>query len=347
MIHETHEKKPIVKVLTREQYLRQLAAGSERLNIRLTNDYAFRKTFKNPTVAKGFIMAVTGIKEEEILKIEVADPYEEGESDDDKDGILDVKLHLNDNRKLNIEMQNRFQEDWSERSIFYNCRMFTEGFTHGSTYGSLEPCIHIGILNFIQLKSPGFHHQMLLMDKKTHEVYSSKFQFHVIELKKLKDVTEAEKEQEPELYKWAKVIAAKSWEAICMETKGNPYMEAAKDELEKINQDENERYLYLRREMAISDEISRLQTAVNQGRREGLEEGRKAGLEDGEFLKLISLIKKKYLKGKTLTEIAEDLEESTDDLEEIYNVVKANSQDSDDVLLKRIRQPDEEKQLLG
>lgn len=159
----------------------------------------------------------------------------------------------------------------------------------------------------------------------------------MIELKKLKDATEAEKEQEPELYKWAKVIAAKSWEAICMETKGNPYMEAAKDELEKINQDENERYLYLRREMAISDEISRLQTAVNQGRREGLEEG--------EVLKLISLIKKKCLKGKTLTEIAEDLEESADDLEEIYNVVKANSQDSDDVLLKRIRPPAVEKPL--
>ena len=89
--------------------------------------------------------------------------------------------------------------------------------------------------------------------------------------------------------------------------------------------------------MAISDEISRLQTAVNQGRREGLEEG--------EVLKLISQIKKKYLKGKTLAEIADDLEESADDLEEIYNVVKANSQDSDDVLLKRIRQPAAEKPL--
>ena len=166
MIHETTEKKPIVKVLSREEYLRQLAASPERLDIRLTNNYAFRKTFKYPLAAKGFIMAVTGLRENEILKIEVADPYEEGESDDDKDGILDIKLHLNDSRKINIEMQNRYQEDWSERSIFYNCRMFTEGFTHGSTYGSLEPCIHIGILDFIQLESPGFHHQILLMDKK-------------------------------------------------------------------------------------------------------------------------------------------------------------------------------------
>ena len=40
-------------------------------------------------------------------------------------------------------MQNRYQNDWTERSLFYNCRMFTEGFYHGQSYGELEPCIHI------------------------------------------------------------------------------------------------------------------------------------------------------------------------------------------------------------
>lgn len=39
----------------------------------------------------------------------------------------------------------------------------------------------------------------------------------------------------------------------------------------KMSQDERERYLYLREEMAYSDEISRMKTA----REEGLEEGRK------------------------------------------------------------------------
>ena len=43
----------------------------------------------------------------------------------------------------------------------------------------------------------------------------------------------------------ARLIAAKSWEAVCMEAKGNPYMETAKDEMEKINKSEEERYLYL------------------------------------------------------------------------------------------------------
>ena len=39
----------------------------------------------------------------------------------------------------------------------------------------------------------------------------------------------------------ARLIAAKSWEAVCMEAKGNPYMETAKDEMEKINKSEEER----------------------------------------------------------------------------------------------------------
>ena len=50
-----------------------------------------------------------------------------------------------------------------------------------------------------------------------------------------------------------------------MEAKGNPYMETAKDEMEKINKSEEERYLYLRREMAVSDEKSRMDTARKEG----------------------------------------------------------------------------------
>ncbi|WP_281419940.1 Rpn family recombination-promoting nuclease/putative transposase [Faecalicatena faecalis] len=273
----------------------------------MTNDYAFRKVFKNPKVTKGFLMAVMELKEEEIVRLEILDLSEAGEMEDEKEGILDIKLHLNDSRKINIELQNRYQEDWSERSLFYNCRMFTEGFLHGNTYGEMEPCIHIGILNFSYMESPGFHHRILLMDDKTKEVYSSKFIFHVIELKKLESTCRDGGDQD--LYHWAKMLAATDWEAIYMEARENPYMEAAKDEMEKINQSEMERYLYLRREMAISDEISRIRTATNQGIREGIEKG--------ELLKLIALIRKKYDKGISPAEAAEALEEPVETIQDI------------------------------
>ena len=277
MANETTGKKTVVTALSREGYLRQLAASDTPLEIHLTNDYAFRKTFKNTTVLKGFLMALLGLKPEQITRLDVADPCEEGENDTEKEGILDIKVHMNDNQKINIEMQNAYQKDWAERSLFYTCRMYTEGFLHGIPYGAIEPCIHVGILNFNQSESEGYHHCILLSDEKTREVYSSKIVFHMIELKKIETASEEKKRQE--LYHWTKLIAATSWEEIRMEAKGNSYMEAAVKEMEKINQNEDERYLYLRREMALSDEKSRILTAEEKGREEGRELGRIEGIK--------------------------------------------------------------------
>jgi len=38
----------------------------------------------------------------------------------------------------------------------------------------------------------------------------------------------------------------------------------------KMSQDEKERYLYLREEMAVSDEVSRMRTAIKEGEKEEL-----------------------------------------------------------------------------
>ena len=94
----------------------------------------------------------------------------------------------NGGKKINIEMQNTYQEDWAERSLFYNCRMFTEGL-------------------------------------KTGQSYSSKFQFHVIELSKI--ATTKGKARKQDLYKWAKLISASTREEIREESEGNHYMEKA------------------------------------------------------------------------------------------------------------------------
>ena len=280
-----------------DEELRKRAASNEELNIRLTNNYAFQKIFKNEEIVKGFLMALLHLKETDIETLEVADPFVEGEVKEEKEGILDVKMVLNGGKKINIEMQNTYQDDWTERSLFYNCRMFTDGLKKGHPYGEIPPCIHVGILNFNQMISPNYYHKFSLMDEKTKEIYSRKFQFHMIELKKLKYVKEKQKKKP--LYRWAKLIAAQTWEELEQESKGNKYMERALEEMIKISQDERERYLYLREEMAESDRASQIQSAQRIGRKEG------------EILKLISLVQKKILKNKTLPQIAEESEEDT------------------------------------
>ena len=222
-----------------DEELRKRAASNEELNIRLTNNYAFQKIFKNEEIVKGFLMALLHLKETDIETLEVADPFVEGEVKEEKEGILDVKMVLNGGKKINIEMQNTYQEDWAERSLFYNCRMFTEGLKKGESYYELPPCIHVGILDFNYLKSPGFYHRILLQDDKTGELYSSKFQFHVIELSKLKSTKGKARKQE--LYRWAKLISASTWEEVREESEGNHYMEKARDEMIKMSRDESER----------------------------------------------------------------------------------------------------------
>ena len=77
-----------------DEQLKIRAISDEKITVKLTNNYAFQKIFKNTKIVKGFLMALLDLKEYEIKK---------------------------------IEMQNTYQDDWTERSLFYNCRMFTDG----------------------------------------------------------------------------------------------------------------------------------------------------------------------------------------------------------------------------
>ena len=280
----------------------------EPFNICLTNNYAFLKIFKKEENVKGFLIDLLNLKEKQIKKIEIKDPFTSGENKEEKEGILDIKLTLNGNKKINIEMQNTYQEDWAERSLFYNCRMFTEGFKKGDPYWKLSPCIHIGILNFNMMKSPGYYHKVTLRDEKTNELYSRKFQFHMIELKKTK-TTKGKARKHP-LYRWARLIAATTWEEVAQESAGNRYMERIQEEMVKMSQDERDRYLYLREEMAASDRVSQLQSAENRG------------VRAGKLLNQISMIQKKVKKNKNLEQIADELEESATKIRPIYNQVK-------------------------
>ena len=140
----------------------------------------------------------------------------------------------------------------------------------------------------------------------------------MIELSKLKSTKGKAKKQE--LYRWAKLISASTWEEVREESDGNHYMEKVRDEMIKMSRDESERYLYLRKQMAIRDKVSQLRSAENRGRREGREEGRK----QGEVLKLITMVKKKIENGDSVAKIADDLLEDADVIEKIYDIVKEN-----------------------
>ena len=78
-----------------DEELKIRATSDEKITVKLTNNYAFQKIFKNTKIVKGFLMALLDLKEYEIKKIEITDPFTLGKNNEEKEGILDIKLILN------------------------------------------------------------------------------------------------------------------------------------------------------------------------------------------------------------------------------------------------------------
>lgn len=87
--------------------------------------------------------------------------------------------------------------------------------------------------------------------KKTNgRVYCSKVSLRVLYLNQLGKATK--EERETDVYRWARLISARDWEVLKKMAGTDEYMNAAVEEMEKINADKNLRYQYL------MDEISKM-----------------------------------------------------------------------------------------
>lgn len=249
----------------------RLARSSERLRITMTNDFAFQTVLRNKKVLKGLLSAILQIPAGEIEKIELVDPVVHGDFLGDKTGILDIRIHLNGSRKINIEMQVLPFPYWEERSLFYLCKMFVEDLKKGTGYGNLETCIHIGILKYNLFENSDFYSEIGLLDVKTGRLYSDKISLRVLQLNQLEKATEQQRKSE--LYLWAKMISADDWEVLEMLAKKNAYIGEAVKELEKINSDPVKRYEYLCREKKELDENTIRNYFMEIGRDEGIAKG--------------------------------------------------------------------------
>ena len=73
-------------------------------------------------------------------------------------------------------------------------------------------------------------------------------------------------------------------------------------------------------------------------RKEGLAEGRAEGRAEGEQLKLIQLVAKKVLKGKSLSVISSELEETEDSIKPIYDLLVSTSGAAPEEILDRLQE---------
>lgn len=207
-------------------------SATGKLDYTLTNDYLFKSLLqKNRKILKALVASLMHLKINEITSIEITNPIELGSSVTDKTFNLDIRLILNENTIINLEMQVLNKGFWPERSIGYLARSF-DNLKRGDDYGSTKSVIHIGFLDFdLPDIPPEFYGTYKLLNVKNHSKYSDKFTLSVINLKHIDMATAEDKKYH--IDKWAALFKADTWEEIKMIAGTDEYLNEASSELFK------------------------------------------------------------------------------------------------------------------
>lgn len=248
----------------------------EHFLMRPTVDFCFKELMEYERVRRGFLAAVLHVKPEEIKTTTLLPPNLRKGHKEEKLGILDIRIIMQDKTQIDIEMQVGPFEFWTERTLFYLSKIFASQIESGEPYGTLAKCIHIGILDFIIYPdSDEFHSCFHIREDKRASLYSDKMEFHVIELPKIMKLGEPQ----DELQQWVRFFNGKEKEDFMEMASKNEYIEDAYNVLENISADKMKRLEYEAREKAIRDYNHQMYTSKQSGIREGMQQGIQLALQ--------------------------------------------------------------------
>ena len=235
-----------------------------------TVDFCFKELMQNAKVRQGMIAALLGVEPEEIEETILLPTILHPEYPDDKYGILDVKVVLKNGSQMDFEMQVTAVSYWTKRILFYLGKMYTDQLKAGESYEKLKKCIHVGILDFTLFEHERYYSCFHIWEDTIRDMYSDKFEIHVLELPKLAKY----EYPQTELLRWAQFFGARSREEIEVLAEKDEYIHKAYDKLEEISADEEKRLEYEERQKAIRDHRHMLASGRREGLREGLREGK-------------------------------------------------------------------------
>ena len=226
--------------------------------IPLKYDFCIKEVMENEIVRKHFISDVLEIPLKNIQSVRIVNPFLWKRYKKEKLGILDIQLMLNDNKKINIEMQLKYYPYWNTRTVYYLAKMFTADLRRGEAYKKLKKCIAITIVDFNLDDKKEYHNVYMLRDKQGN-LYTDILELHTIELTK-----KPNKEQPSPLDEWHSLFNAKTEEDLNMiksKTKNSGIIEAIK-ELKEISLTDRLRYehemrLKAKRDREAEDEYVR------------------------------------------------------------------------------------------
>ena len=254
------------------EILDQLSQMRGKLPYKLTNDYLFHAVFQtNKRVLKELLAAILHLDSSHIRELEILNPILLGETINEKTCILDLFLLMNDDTRINIEMQVASTDYYMDRALLYACRAY-DNLERGEEYQQLKPVVHISLLaNTPRNGERKFYSENRLCDTRDGKIYTRNFSIIIVQLK------ENENAEKPEidsgLNKWAQLFLAETWEELQGMIKESEWMAETMYTLRNLTEDEKIRLECEARDRYEHDRAS----LYGSGLREGLEQGREQG----------------------------------------------------------------------
>ena len=251
--------------------------------VTLRNDYAFKKVFgteENKDVLQDLLECILDIPPENIAGLELLDKEFHKDSISDKTGVLDVKLRLKNNTIIDVEIQNRWNSEFVQRTIFYWAKMYTENLKTGEVYTKLPKCITINIVGEGFNLNSLLHSEYNVVEKHINDRLSDEFEIHFLNLAKVKDDENiGQDEEKKKLYNWLRFIETDDEEVRNMLAQESPIMAKANATINIMEMSPKEKWLYENRMKYEHDKAS--------WKHVGYQEGIERGFADGAYQKSI------------------------------------------------------------
>ncbi len=180
--------------------------------VTLRNDMMFHKAMNcSKTCLKELICSLKGLRSSEVKEVVVTNPIDYSEFTN-KQIILDVKVLLNNNEILDIELQLYHDKYWEKRSLLYLCRTY-DSIGESEKYEKLNPTTLVAIMdNPMFPKYPEFYSRYQLLNIKNHTPYSTLINLNVLYLNQIKRATDEDIANG--LVYWAELFKSNTWESL-------------------------------------------------------------------------------------------------------------------------------------
>ena len=246
----------------------------------LKEDILFKSFFSRKGNEKYLISLLEALLKIKINKIKIyAEVDVEKLFKEEKGGSMDLQVEINDEIIVNIEMQRRNNHNIKQRTKYYSSKIISREVGKGTDYNKIKKVIMINILDYIlfeEYKEDVSKTAIVLDAHREYEVIKD-LQWYFIELPKFRKI----KDIKNPINQWMIFIDNTDRRLVYMVVKNNKIFRDAKEDLEYLTGEEEERRLQDLRERWEMDRISEVNYAKEEGQKLGEKRGEKRGERRG------------------------------------------------------------------